>query len=37
MRFCIIQGFVDTDCNSIFHVIDFESDHTRGRNLRLYK
>ena len=35
--FSIIRGFVDIDCNSLFHVIDCESVHTRGHNLRLYK
>jgi len=33
----IILGFVDIDCNSLFHVTDCESVHTHGRNLRLYK
>jgi len=33
----IIRGVVDTDCTSLFHVIDCESVHTRGHNLRLYK
>jgi len=35
--FCVIWGFVDMDCNSLFSVIDCESVHTRGHNLRLYK
>ena len=33
----LIRGFVDIDCNSLFHVIDCVSVHTRGHNLRLYK
>ena len=33
----VCRGFVDIDCNSLFHVIDCESVHTRGLNLRLYK
>ena len=37
MMFSIIRSFVDIDCNSLFHAIDCESVHTRGRNLRLYK
>jgi len=37
MMFSIIWGFVDIDCNSLFHVINCESVHTRSRNLRLYK
>ena len=37
MMFSIIWGFVDIDCNSLFNVIDCESVHTRGHNLRLYK
>ena len=35
MMFSIIWGFVDIDCNSLFNVIDCESVHTRGHNLRL--
>jgi len=34
MMFSIIPGFVDTDYNRIFHVIHFESVHTRGHNLQ---
>ena len=37
MTFSIIRGFVDIDCNGLFRVIDCESVHTRGHNLRLYK
>jgi len=37
MMFSIIRGFVDIDCNSLFNVIDCESVHTRGHNLRLCK
>jgi len=37
MMFSIIRGFVDIDCNSLFCVIEYESVHTRGYNLRLYK
>ena len=37
MMFSIIWGFVDIDCNSLFQVINCESVHTRGHNLRLYK
>jgi len=37
MMFSIVRGFVDIDCNSLFRVIDCESFHTRGNNLRLYK
>ena len=37
MVFSVIRGFVDIDCNSVFHVIDCESVHTRGHNLRLCK
>ena len=37
MTSSIIQSFVDIDCNSLFSVIDCESVHTRGHNLRLYK
>ena len=37
MTFSIIRDFVDIDCNSLFRVIDCESVHTRGHNLRLYK
>jgi len=37
MMFSIIRGFVDIDCNRLFHVIDCESIHTRGHNLTLYK
>jgi len=33
----IIRGFTDTDCNSLFNVIDRESVHTCGNYLRLYK
>ena len=36
MMFSTIRGFVDIDCNSLFCVIDYESVHTRGYNLRLY-
>jgi len=35
--FSIILGFVDIDCNSLFHVIDCESVRTSGHNVRLYK
>jgi len=35
--FCIIRGFVNTDCNSLFRVIDRESVHVCGHNLTLYK
>jgi len=39
MMFSIIRGggVVDIYCNSLFRVIDCESFHTRGHNLRLYK
>jgi len=37
VMFSIIRGFVDTDCNSLFRVIDCESVHRRGHNLTLYK
>jgi len=37
VMFSIIRGFVDIDCNSLFRVIDCESVHTRGHNLRLCK
>jgi len=33
----IIRGFTNTDCNSLFNVVDRESVHTRGNYLRLYK
>ena len=36
MTFSIIRGFIDIDCNSLFRVIDCESVHTLGHNLRLY-
>jgi len=35
--FSIIRGFVDIECNSLFHVIDCESVRTSGHNVRLYK
>ena len=35
--FCVIRGFVDTDYNCLFRVIDRESVHVCGHNLRLYK
>ena len=35
--FCVIHGFVDVDCDSLFNVIDSEISHTRGHNLRLFK
>jgi len=37
MTLSIIRGFVDIDCNSLLYVIDCESVHTRGHNLRLYQ
>jgi len=35
--FCVIRGFVDTDYNCLFRVIDRESVYVCGHNLRLYK
>jgi len=32
----IIRGFTNTDCNSLFNVVDRESIYTRGNYLRLY-
>jgi len=37
MMLTIVRGFVDIGCNSLFRVIDCESFHTRGHNLRLYE
>ena len=37
MMFSFIRSFVDIDCNSLLHIIDCESIHTRGHNLRFYK
>ena len=37
MTSSIIQSFVDIDCNSLFNVIDCESVHTRGHNLKLIR
>ena len=34
MMFSIIRGFVDINCNGLFHVINCESVHTRGHNER---
>jgi len=36
VMFSIIRGFLDIDCNSLFHVIDREPVRTHGHNLRLY-
>jgi len=37
VMFSIIRGFLEFDCNSLFHVIDREPVRTHGHNLRLYK
>ena len=37
MMISINRGFVDIDCNSLFHVIDCQSVHTRGHNLKSKK
>ena len=36
--FCSVRGFVDIDnCDSLFTVIDCDTSHTRGHNLRLFR
>ena len=35
--FCIIRGFVNTDCDPLFSIIDCETSRTRGHNIKVSK